>query len=273
LTDAPRFFLTLPTCNPLWAAAGAAAGVDCVGVDIERRGKPARQAQIRDARINDHRLSDLVALRRAAAGATLWARLNPLYFGSGAEIAEALDAGAEALTLPQFTRASELEEFRALVAGRARIIPLLEDAAALDDLDAVLTATDDVLMVGLNDLARSLGLVHPLQLAISPILDQIGAAARAAGVRWGFGGVADPAPRPDLPVAPDDLLSRYADTGAQAAWLSRSMIAATRPADLPARVAALRARIGYWQTADPEARRAAKDRVAAQLATALRSTT
>ena len=267
LTEDRRFRLTMLTRDPSWAAAGCAAGIDLIGVDVERLGKVARQAHISDARINDHELSDLPILRRAAPTAKLWARLNPLHCGSQNEIDSAIAFGAQVLTQPQFRTGADVEEFRGLVAGRARIIPLLEDAAALNDLDAVLKVCgDDEMMVGLNDLARSLGLKHPLQLAVSPILGEIGHAARKAGVAWGFGGVAAPYPRPDLPIQPDDLLSRYATTGATAAWISRSMMNAIEPDQLSEHVDALRGRLSYWRSASTDALAAAEERLERQIA-------
>ena len=108
--------------------------MDYVGVDVERLGKADRQTAIKDARINKHELSALAALRKAAPHARLWARLNPLHSGSANEIEMALNKGATVLTQPQFTSGAEVEEFRGIVNGRARTIPLLEDAKAIDDL-------------------------------------------------------------------------------------------------------------------------------------------
>ena len=245
--------------------------MDYIGVDVERLGKADRQTAIKDARINKHELSALPALRKAAPQARLWARLNPLHSGSANEIEMALNKGAAVLTQPQFTSGAEVEEFQGIVNGRARTIPLLEDAKAIDDLDAILQATGDgELMVGLNDLSRSMGLRHPLELATAPLLCDIGEAADAARVSWGFGGVSDPAPRPDLPVQPDDLLSRYAATGATAAWISRSLLSACTPPQLPSRVSSLRDRITYWRNAGETERYAAKMRLDEQVATMLK---
>lgn len=272
LTDASRFILTLLTRVPEWAAAGAKAQIDYIGVDIERIGKADRQAKIKEARINDHGLEHLPSLRAAGSDIMLFARLNPLRTGSAEEIEHALALGAQVLMLPQFKCGAEVAEFCSLVAGRARVVPLLEDVAALDDLDAVLAACrDGEIMVGLNDLARSLGLAHPLCLANSQILEEFGSAARAHGVLWGFGGITSPEPRPDLPIQPDDLLSRYADLGAQAAWISRTMIGSCTPAEFPERVNRIRTRLEYWRTAGRPALAAAKSRLDLQIKALVKS--
>jgi 4'-phosphopantetheinyl transferase EntD len=69
-----EFRFTLITRNPALAERADAAGVDCIGVDIERLNKSARQGHIAGARISDHELSDLGALAPVASRAVLFAR-------------------------------------------------------------------------------------------------------------------------------------------------------------------------------------------------------
>lgn len=266
MTDGQDFRLTLIKRDPAWAAAGARAGVQYVGVDIERLGKAERQSHIKNVRINDHELRDLDTIAKAAPGVSLFARLNPLHAGTEAEIEDALSRGASALMLPQFRDAAPLREFFDMVAGRARVIPLLEDVAAMDDLDAILTlCVNDELMCGINDFSRSLGLGHPMRMVLHPDLETIARAAKAKGVPFGWGGIASPDPRPDLPIQPDDLLARYIDLGTDAAWLSRSLVDHSRPEELPAIVAKIRNRVDYWRAAGEDALAAARDRLASQL--------
>lgn len=266
LTDRQGFRLTLITRDPAWAAAGAEAGVEYVGVDIERLGKAERQSHIRNARINDHELSHLNVVAKAAPGVPLFARLNPLHAGTEAEVEEALRRGAKALMPPQFRDATPLREFFDIVAGRARVIPLLEDVAAMDHLDEILQlCANDELMFGINDFSRSLGLGHPMRMALHPELETVARAARAKGVPFGWGGIASPDPRPDLPIQPDDLLARYIDLETDAAWLARSLVDHARPEDLPEIVAGIRTRIDYWRGAGEDALAAARERLAHQL--------
>lgn len=266
LTDRQEFRLTLVTRDPVWAAAGAKAGVEYVGVDIERLGKAERQSHIKNARINDHELHHLDDVAKAAPGVPLFARLNPLHAGTQAEIEEALRRGVSALMLPQFRDAVPLREFFDIVAGRAGVIPLLEDVAAMDHLDEILDlCVNDELMFGINDFSRSLGLGHPMRMALHPEMAEVARAAKAKGVPFGWGGIASPDPRPDLPIQPDDLLARYIDLSSDAAWLARSLVDHSKPADLPATVAKIRDRVEYWRGAGEEAIAAARERLASQL--------
>ena len=116
------FRLTLITNDPALADRADRAGVDVIGVDIERLNKSARQGHIRDARISDHELSDLKWLAAEVRAAALFARLNPLHEGSKGEIDSAVAHGAAVLMLPYFFSASEVEGFVRLVDGRAKVV-------------------------------------------------------------------------------------------------------------------------------------------------------
>ncbi len=73
----PPFVLTAITNDPGLAARADAAGVDRVGIDIERLNKSARQGHLAHARISNHRLADLADLAPVLRRAALFARLNP----------------------------------------------------------------------------------------------------------------------------------------------------------------------------------------------------
>jgi hypothetical protein len=92
------FVLTAITSDPELAAEADKAGVDRIGVDIERLDKNARQGHLPDARISDHELSDLDRLAVRESRAALFARLNPLHPGSREEVEEA----------PALTRAARI---------------------------------------------------------------------------------------------------------------------------------------------------------------------
>lgn len=266
MTERQEFRLTLVTRDPIWAAAGYKAGVEYIGVDIERLGKAERQSHIKNARINDHELKHLEGVANSAPGVPLFARLNPLHSGTETEIDEALRRGVSALMLPQFKSAAPLRAFFDIIAGRARVIPLLEDVAAMDHLDEILDlCVDDELMFGINDFSRSLGIGHPMRMALHPDMAEVARAAKAKGVPFGWGGIASPDPRPDLPIQPDDLLARYIDLDSDAAWLARSLVDHSQPADLPETVAKIRDRIEYWRRAGEDAIAAARERLASQL--------
>jgi hypothetical protein len=245
---AADFTLTLLTADSVWVRAAVAAGVQRVGVDIERRGKRARQRSWVDARISDHRLEQLRAVAAHAGDAKVFARLNPLHAGTPSEVERAISLGAMALMLPQFRSAAEAERFVDLVAGRAEVLLLLETATALARVREIASVTGvDEIMVGLNDLHHDLGLRSGMELAASPLLEHVAREVRDGGVRFGFGGVS----RPDaegLPLSPDLLLARHAELRSSSAWIARSFFrGGLEPEEFPSAVSALRERLAWWR--------------------------
>jgi len=249
----PHFVLTAITNDPGLAARADAAGVDRVGIDIERLNKSARQGHLAHARLSNHRLADLADLTPVVRRAALFARLNPLHRESADEVATALAGRASVLMLPFFTRAAEVESFVRLIDGRARVVLLLETAAALVRLrDILAVAGVDEVMVGLNDLHLSTGVGNPFELIASDLMTLVSEQVRARGLAFGFGGVAR-AGDDTLPVPADLVLAQHARLRSSAAWLSRSFFAALpETADLGSEIGRLRRRLAYW-FAQPEA--------------------
>src|SRR5512139_1851864 len=97
--SADGFVLTLWTADAGLARRADAAGVERVGVDLERIGKADRQRGL-GTWISPHRTEDLDALGAALERAELFARVNPLHPGSGREVAEVVGRGARVLMLP-----------------------------------------------------------------------------------------------------------------------------------------------------------------------------
>jgi len=247
-TTAADFALTLLTTDPAWIRAAAAAGVQRVGVDIERRGKRARQCRWLDARISNHRLEQLRTVAAHAGDAKVFVRLNPLHAGTPREVERAISLGAMSLMLPQFRSATEAARFVDFVAGRAEVLLLLETAPALARIREISSVSGvDEIMVGLNDLHHELGLRSGMELAASSLLEHAAQEVRGAGVRFGFGGVS----RPDaqgLPLSPDLLLARHAALGSGSAWIARSFFCGgLEPEEFPAAVSALRTRLAWWR--------------------------
>jgi hypothetical protein len=245
LPDAFRF--TLITNDPALASHADAAGVDIIGVDIERLNKSARQGHIPNARISDHELSDLKSLARVVHKASLFARLNPVHQGSKNEVESALANGASVLMLPYFFGAEEVEEFVRLVDGRASVVLLLETSAAVVRLHEVLGVGGiDEVMVGLNDLHLSMGVSNHFEPVASELMTMVSDQVRACGVRFGFGGLAR-AFDDRLPVPSDLVLAQHARLASSSAWISRSLLGNDPAAvDLTMEVARLRTRLAYW---------------------------
>jgi hypothetical protein len=81
------FVLTLWTSDPALAARADAAGIDRIGVDLERLGKAERQRGL-GTWVSPHTLDDLA---RVGATAALIARAFPTAGDLGAEVARARD--------------------------------------------------------------------------------------------------------------------------------------------------------------------------------------
>ena len=244
---AADFTLTLLTCDPAWIRAGDEAGIQRIGIDIERRGKWKRQGGLAGARISRHRLEDLALVAARVRRARVFVRLNPLHAGTREEIETALALGATSLMLPQFRSPAEAARFVAWVKGRAEVTLLLETGAAVARLRKIVAlAGVDEIMIGLNDLALELRVSGPMELAASDLMRHLSAEIRGAGIRFGFGGVAGRHTR-GLPVPPDLLLARQAALKSQSAWLARSFFGPVpQPAGMKADIRRLRDRLRYW---------------------------
>jgi len=246
------FILTAITNDPALAALADAAGIDRVGVDIERLNKRARQGHIATARISDHELSDLDRLAATVSRAALFARLNPPHGGSHYEVEEALGRGATVLMLPFFTTAQEVDCFVGFVKGRARIVLLLETAAALVRLHDILAVPGvEEVIVGLNDLHLSMGVANHFELVASELMSMVSDQVRGAGLKFGLGGLARVGDA-SLPIPADLVFAQNARLRSTSSWLSRAFFAGSASMDLAAEVTRLRERLAFW-AAQPEA--------------------
>jgi hypothetical protein len=260
-----EFRLTLITNDPVLAAEADAAGVDRIGVDLERLGKAERQAE-QDTRLSEHRLDDLEQVARALKRADLFARLNPLNPDTPRELEAALRCGAKVLMLPFFRTAGEVERFVRLADGRAHIVILLETAPAVLRIRDVLAVPGiGEVMLGLNDLRLQFGVRSHFEVLASPLTDMLAGEVRRAGLPFAVGGLA----RTDdagLPIAPDLVYAQFPRLGATGAWLARSFLRAAPPGwEFGEAVRALRRRLGHWAKASPAELERARDELAQQV--------
>ena len=243
------FVLTLWTGDPVLAARADAAGVDRVGVDLERLGKAERQRGL-GTWISPHTESDVVGLRGALRSAALFARVNPLNDDSSREVDAVVAAGARVLMLPMVATAEAAGRFAALVRGRAHVVLLVERREALDALPSLAAVAGvDEIHIGLNDLALSLGLPTRWAILAGDRLAEAGAIVRAAGKRFGFGGIGRPGDT-SLPMPADLIYAEYARTGATAALIARAF---PQGATFAAEIARARTRLSEWRTAGADA--------------------
>jgi hypothetical protein len=245
---AANFQFTLMTDDPELAGAADEAGVERVGLDLERLGKYDRQGAHPQLRISDHRIEQLPALRARLTQAQAFVRLNALHPESPEEIERALAAGAEVLMLPYFRTAADVETFVGLVRGRAFVSLLLETAAAADDVAAI-SRVEGVgeIIVGLNDLYLDLAFSNQFTLLASPVLERVARHVREAGLPFGFGGLADPA-NDVLPVPPSLVCAQYPRLGATRAFVARRFTAAgLQPRGLKEGILRCRDALARWQ--------------------------
>ncbi|MCG2595230.1 aldolase/citrate lyase family protein [Ramlibacter sp. XY19] len=207
------------TNDPAFAQRCDALGGFRLFVDLERNGKAERQAG-RNTFISTHQVDDVGRVKRALRNSRLMVRVNPLHAGTAGEVDAVLAQGADLLMLPMFTTARTLREFSALVAGRAPIVPLLETAGALQSLDEWAdTPGLQEIYVGLNDLHLSLGHRFMFQPLADGTVERVARAAKARGLRFGFGGIA----RLEEGLLPGrDVLAEHLRLGSGAVILSRT---------------------------------------------------
>ena len=194
-----------------------------VFVDLERNGKAERQAG-RNTFISTHAVEDIGRVKAMLKHTKLMVRINPYQANDetacSAEIDAVLAQGADMLMLPMFKAAGELQAFARLVGGRVPIVALLETKGALDSLqDWIDTPGLFEVFVGLNDLHLSLGCRFMFEPLAMGLVDRVAQAAKARGLRFGFGGVArlDEGALPGL-----DVLAEHGRLGSNAVILSRT---------------------------------------------------
>lgn len=243
---ADEFILTAITRDPDVVRAADSAGVDRIGIDIERLGKAARQSHRADARLSDHELDDLAVVASNITRADLFVRVNPLHSGTKAEVERALQLGARVLMLPFFVEPRDVSRFVEMVGGRATPVALVETASAAARIGEIVAVPGLAeVMVGLNDLHMDLRLANHFQVVVADLMGEIAARVRDAGLRFGFGGIA----RVDdqgLPVPPDLIYAQYPRLGATAAWLSRSFYRGLAVNEIRPAVDAFRRRMTVW---------------------------
>jgi citrate lyase beta subunit len=259
-----EFRLTLITNDPVLAVEADAAGVDRIGVDLERLGKAERQAE-QDTRLSEHRADDLAKVARALTGAALFARLNPVNPDTPRELEMALRCGAKVLMLPFFRTASEVDRFVRLADGRAQVVILLETAPAVLRIRDVLSVPGiGEVMLGLNDLRLQFGVRSHFEVLAAPLTEMLASEVRRAGLPLAVGGVA----RTDdagLPIAPDLVYAQFPRLGATGAWLARSFLRDPPPGwDFGRAVRALRWRLSHWARASAAELEHAREQLAQQ---------
>jgi 2-keto-3-deoxy-L-rhamnonate aldolase RhmA len=254
--------LTLWTDDPALARAADRAGVDRIGLDLERLGKQERQAHA-GLWLTTHREESLPAVRASLDRGRLFARTNPPHDDWATEAKRLIGAGVEVLMLPAFHSAAEVHQALAIVAGRATLVPLIETVEAMDDIAAIASAPGlTEVHFGLNDLALALGLRDRFQVLTLPVLEVATRRAIEAGLRVGVGGIGR-AHDATLPIPSDLIYAQYPRLGATGALIARSFFRGLAPgrAELDRAIAEARSRLDHWYRCDRDRLDAARDQL------------
>ena len=259
------FTLTLLTDDQDLAVEADRAGVQRIGVDLETIGKAARQRGY-DTRLSTHTWDDLGAVGNVVCRAGLFVRVNPLHDGTDREVERALVSRASVLMLPSFSTALEVERFVGSVRGRARVVILVEQAAAVARIREILSVPGvDEVMLGLNDLRLQFSVANHFEMLASPVVEMLASEVLGHGLPLSIGGVGRVGDD-SLPVPVDLVLAQYPRLGATGAWLSRSFCRAASDVEFGAAVAELRTRLTEWSHVSPRALARARAELAAAAA-------
>lgn len=222
VSDAPLaapFQLMLITNSPEVAGHAISSGVDWVFVDLEIKGKQARQAG-RSTVISGHTLDDVTRIRTVVPQSRLLVRINTWDGDSVREMEQVIERGADLIMLPMFRAANELASAVRVADGRCKIVGLLETAEAADRVRDI-AAVDGVarIHIGLNDLHLALKRRFMFELLLDGTVSRIADALRARQVPLGIGGLA----RVGEGLVPaESLVAEHVALGSTAAILSRT---------------------------------------------------
>lgn len=213
------------TNKPAVAKIAEEVGVDWIFIDMEFIGKDSRQGEL-DTVQNHHTIDDIKNIRKVITKSKLLVRVNPIhealpdYPSSKEEIDTAINAGADIVMLPFYKTVKEVRQFIQYVGGRAKTCLLLETAEAAILLDETLKVPGiDMIHIGLNDLHLELGMKFMFQLLSDGVVEQLGNKIKAAGIPFGFGGIA----RLDSGMLPGaDVLKEHVRLGSSMVIVSRS---------------------------------------------------
>lgn len=183
------------TNSPEIAQIAESAGVDRIFVDMEYIGKSDRQGGM-DTVQSHHTLEDIKKVSKAIKKAELLVRVNPIheatdkYISSKEEIDKAIENGAQILMLPYFKTVEEVKTFIEIVAGRVKVMPLLETPEAVECIDEILKLDIDEILIGLNDLSLGYGKKFMFELLVDGTVERLCNKFKGKGIPYGFGGIA-----------------------------------------------------------------------------------
>jgi hypothetical protein len=215
----PDLCLMYITNKPVIAAIAEKYSVNRIFIDLETMGKEERQGQVNSVK-SKHQVSDVSAVKHVLGKAQLLVRVNPLYDGTGGEVDAVIERGADLVMLPMYKSLDDVKRFVDLVGGRAKVMLLCEtnEAAALVSETAAMDGVDEM-FIGLNDLHLARKMQFMFELLADGTVDDLCGKMQAAGIPYGFGGIA----QLNLGMLPAHyIIAEHYRLGSQIAILSRS---------------------------------------------------
>ena len=205
------------------------AGIDRVWIDLETLGKERRQKNFDSVR-SHHTISDIKKIKPILTKSELLVRVNSWNKDSEEEIEAVIEAGADIIMLPMWEDKATVERFLAAVNGRAKTILLLETRGAEVCLDEVLKLRGiDEIHIGLNDLHIQYNMKFMFELLANGTVEKICKKISAAGIPYGFGGIA----RLGYGDVPAELvISEHYRLGSTLAILSRAFCDTSKITDI-----------------------------------------
>lgn len=214
-----QFKLMILCDDPKSAIDAQNAGIDRIFYDLEYIGKAERQHGRNTVKSNNS-IDNIPTIRKVVTTSELLVRTNPIHAYSQAEVDKAVEYGADILMLPMVMDHHDVEQYVAMVGGRAKVCIMIETAAAMARLDKILAVKGvDEIFVGLNDLHITMGLTFMFELLSGGLVEYIAEKCNKAGIPFGFGGIARIG-EGDLPS--DYILGEHVRLGSQSVILSRT---------------------------------------------------
>lgn len=210
-------------------------GVDTICVDMEFIGKNKRQKTLNTVK-NFHTVDDVSNLRENIKTSKLMVRVNPIhdkncdYCSSYDEIKSVIDAGADAIMLPYFKTAHEVDYFLALLNGTCKPVLLFETVESIDNMNDILSIGGfEQIHIGINDLSLCYQKKFMFELFEDGTIDNICEVLSKFHVKFGIGGIAGIGQG----LLPSEyVIKEHYRLGSSAAILSRSFCDTSKIDDL-----------------------------------------
>lgn len=192
------------------------AGADALIVDLENKGKGARQAGF-DTEINTHQIIDLESVK-SETNAHVMCRINGPNKNTSAEVRDVLNAGADEIIVPMIRHIDQARSAVDSISGNAMITLMIETQEALSFVPALCSLPIDRVYIGLNDLQISRGTASIFSSLVDGSLDKV--RSDVNGIQFGFGGLTLRGMGYPLPVS--HLVADLARLNADFTFLRRS---------------------------------------------------